>query len=126
MRASFRNGQRGLSLVGFLMVMGLAIFFALIGMKMGPYYLRNHSINTVLQGMKDEPGVTKMAPNQIKDLIMRRLDINSVYNFDRKDINVAKDRGFFIMTAEYEVREHIVGNVDVILGFKNKAEIPIQ
>ncbi|MBU0499502.1 MAG: DUF4845 domain-containing protein [Gammaproteobacteria bacterium] len=126
MQKSLSRDQRGMSLIGFLIVVALVIFTALLAMKLGPYYLRHNTIKSVLDGIRDEPGITKMAPGQIKDMVMRRLDINSVYNFDRKSLNVTKDKGFYVIAVDYEVREHVVGNADALLTFKDKTEIPIQ
>ncbi|OGT89593.1 MAG: hypothetical protein A2286_12655 [Gammaproteobacteria bacterium RIFOXYA12_FULL_61_12] len=117
--------ERGMTLIGFLIVVSLVISAALVVMKVGPYYLRNHSIKEVLDGLKEAPGITKMAPGQIKAMVIRRLDINSVYGFDSKSLNVTNEKGHIVVTADYEVREHIAGNLDVVLTFKEKTEIPI-
>ena len=118
--------QQGMSMIGMLIVIMLIIGFALLAMKLTPIYIRNNSIKTILEGMSDTPGITKMTPKKIKKMIIRRIDINSIYDFDNKTLTVKKVKGYFVLKAEYEVREHLVGNVDVVLSFKEKTEIPIR
>ena len=126
MRKNVLKRQDGMSLIGLLTVVFLIISFALIAMKLVPLYMRNHTIKSVMAGMTDAPGVTKMSTRKIKQSILRRLDINSIYEFDRKTLTVKKVKGYFELRAEYEVREPIVGNIDVVLSFKELTKIPIR
>ena len=115
-----------MSLIGLLTVIILILSLALLAMKMIPVYMRNHTIRTVIEGMQDEPGITKMSPGNIKKMVMRRLDINSVYDFDRKTLSVKKVKGYYNIIVEYEVRQDVMGNVDLVMSFNEISKIPLR
>ena len=118
--------QRGMSLIGMLMVIILIISFALLGIKIVPLYLQNHTVKKVIDGLNDEPGITKMSPRRIRQLTMKRMNVNSVYHFKEDYLSVSKGRKYITVIADYEVRENIVGNLDVMLTFHEKTEIPLR
>lgn len=123
---TLRNRQGGMSFIGLLTVIILIISMALLAMKMVPVYLRNHTIRNVIEGMKDVPGVSQMSSRKIKQLVLRRLDINSVYDFDNSTLSVQKVQGHHVIKAEYEVRQDVIGNVDIVMSFNEVAKVPLR
>ena len=73
--------QRGMTGLGWLTVLFLIGFFAFLGIKLAPIYLEHYSIKTVVKSLNDEPNITKTTPSEVRKLIMKRLKINSVYDF---------------------------------------------
>ena len=110
-------------MVSWLVVLAVAVFFVLIGVKMTPTYLENYSIKQVLTNMEDDRAVRKMSPREMRDSFMKRLKINSVYEFDRNSLQFKKEKNGTKILVDYEIRKPIIGNVSIVMAFSDSALI---
>ena len=61
------------------------------------------------------------------DLINRRLEINNVRDLDPKAFKIQRtDEGTYDVRVDYERREHLLGNIDVVLAFHHAVEVKAQ
>lgn len=118
--------QRGMTPIGWVLVFLLIAFFALIALKLVPVYLESFSVGSVISGLKDEPGIGAMTSRQIASLVEKRLDINMVSGVDADDIYVERMGNMKKIIADYEVREGMLGNVDIVVSFKKSVEVPAR
>lgn len=108
--------QRGLTLIGFVLLLVLALFFAYIGMKLVPIYTQYYSVVKAMQGVADEPGAADMSPNRIRNAFFQRLGIDYVSGVEQEHVRVTRRDGVTLHVA-YEVREPLIGNIDIVVGF---------
>ena len=118
--------QRGITFISLVVMLVVVGFLALLALKLGPIYLQNYTIKTVLQNVKNEPFISKQPMAEIRKQIANRLYINEVRRLSRKDIKLKREDGNIVITIDYEVREPILGNVDAIVTFAERTEIPIN
>ena len=123
-RIPVRNRQHGLTMLSGLIVLAVVVFFVLIGIKMVPTYLENYAVKQVLTNVENDRAVRKMLPRQIRESIMKRLRINSVYEFDRNWIKIAKKKEGYLVNVDYEIRKPVAGNVSIVMVFSDSALIP--
>jgi len=116
--------QRGLSITGWIFVIAIALFFALLGMKMIPSYLQYYSIVQVLESIAQDPTLAKAPSQELRKAFDRRIDINGVYDFPRKGLKIMADpKGGKKMVVDYEIREPMAGNVDVVMHFHREVTV---
>ena len=115
--------QRGMTPIGWIFVFLLIAFFTLIALKLVPIYLDSFTIGSVISDMKKEPGIANKAPREIVVMIEKRLDINMVKGITADDIFVEKVGDTLSISAEYEVRENLFANVDVVVSFNKSVEV---
>jgi len=116
------RSQRGITLIGFVVVLALVGVLAYLGMKVFPIYEQFFSVRSAMKGVASEPGVAQMDPAKIKDLFFRRLYVNYA-DEDLKPENVKverKDNGY-TLTVNYEVRRPLVDVLDIVGKF-NKTQ----
>ncbi|HOP15857.1 MAG TPA: DUF4845 domain-containing protein [Gammaproteobacteria bacterium] len=118
--------QNGMTMMSWLVVLGIVVFFILIGIKMIPTYLENYSIKQVLVNMENDRAVRTMSPAEMKVSFMKRLKINSVYEFDRNSIQIKKEKTGTRFEVTYEIRKPVAGNVAIVMAFSDSALIPVQ
>ena len=106
-----------MAMMSWMIVLGIAVFFLLIGFKMVPTYLENYSIKQVLLNMEGDRTVRKMTPKQMRESFFKRLKINGVYEFDRKAVSVKKEKRGTRFSVDYEVRKPVAGNVAIVMTF---------
>ncbi len=123
MQGPFR--QRGIGITGWIFIIAVALFFALLGMKMVPKYLQYYSIVEVMESMAQDPSLREASARDLKKAFFRRIDINGVYDFPKKGFTIDRSRGEgTVMRLDYEIREPMVGNVDVVMHFHKDVKIP--
>lgn len=115
--------QRGMTLTGWMTVIALILFFAMLGMKIGPIYLENLTVKDVVESLKDEPLITKRSASQVKSMIMKRLDINGVYDLKSDHVVVKKSPGIMKVSIDYQVQKKMVGNIDILVTFSDQIEL---
>ncbi|RTZ71255.1 MAG: DUF4845 domain-containing protein [Gammaproteobacteria bacterium] len=116
--------QRGLSITGWIFVIAVALFFALLGMKMIPSYLQYYSIVQVLESIAQDPTLKQAPPGELRKIFNRRIDINGVYDFPKKGLKIDRSQGEgTMMIVDYEVREPMAGNVDVVMHFHKEVKV---
>ena len=118
--------QNGMTMMSWLVVLGIVVFFILIGIKMIPTYLENYSIKQVLTNMENDRAVRSMSPAEMKQSFMKRLKINSVYEFDRNAIQIKKEKNGTRFEVSYEIRKPVAGNVSIVMAFSESALISAQ
>jgi hypothetical protein len=108
---------------GWLVVLALIGFFSLLTIKLVPIYLEHYSVKTVLESLQDEPLITQKSVREIKKIVERRLKVNSVYNVREKGLKVKRQSGVTHVEMTYTVREHMAGNVDILVSFSDQVEL---
>ncbi|WP_051176448.1 DUF4845 domain-containing protein [Luteimonas mephitis] len=114
-----KRTQRGMTLLGFIIVLGLVGFFAYIGMKLFPMYSEYYSVKQAIRGLQAEPGIANTDPGRIKNLFFRRLNISYSDNVKPENVKLERSQNGvgWDMTVDYEVRKGLVGNLDVVGKF---------
>ncbi len=112
--------QKGMSLVGFLIVLAMVIFFAYLGMRIAPIYIEFYSVKQAMNGIADEPGSANYSPYDLKAKFLDRLFINySDGNVKSENIRVVRNNGVWLV-VKYDVRRPVMGNLDVIASFDER------
>jgi len=115
--------QKGMTAIGWMLVLGLIAFFTLITLRMLPLYLEFSKVVSTLESLKEQPNITKQSKSEIVKLVRKRFDVNDVDNVDPKLIKVSMDKGVLKVGINYERREHLVGNVDIVAIFDKQVEV---
>ena len=115
--------QRGISLVGWLFIIAISLFFVLLGMKMVPAYINYYDMVKVMTSMAKDSSLKQAGPVELKKLFMRRIDINGIYDFPKDGFQVDRTRGGTILRIDYEKREPVAGNVDVVMHFRKEVRM---
>ena len=109
--------QKGITIVGFLIVLALVIFASYLGMRIGPIYLEYYSVVSSMNGLAAERGSASYTPFEIKRRMLDRLYVSySAENVKEEHIKVVR-RGGVNLRVVYEVRKPVMGNLDVVASF---------
>ncbi len=114
--------QRGITLLGLIMVLFLIGFAAFIGMKLLPVYQEYFS---VVQGMKSvaaQPGIANRQGPEIKEMLMKRFYISYVESVKRQHIKVVR-KNVLTVQIQYEVRRSLLGNIDFVAKFDKTVDL---
>jgi hypothetical protein len=110
----------GLTLIGFLIVLTITLFFAYAGMRLIPMYLEYNALTTAMDRLQDEPGSSKMSPSAIKQRVSRSLWASyASNNIKPAHMKISKVSGGIRVRVAYEIREPFLGNIDLVGKFDN-------
>jgi hypothetical protein len=109
--------QNGLTIIGFLVVLFVVLFFAFIAMRLTPVYLEYYSVVNAMNGVAAERGSSSYPPFEIRRKVLDRLYLSySTDNVKEEHIKIVRRNGIQLRIA-YEVRKPMFGNVDVVASF---------
>lgn len=110
---------RGITLMGFIIVMAVVGFFAYIGMKIGPAYLEYYTVLQTMKGVAAEPSAINWSPNDIWNAMDKRMYINYVNeaHVGKKNFEIKRKGASMTIRVKYEVRDQLFGNLDYVASF---------
>ena len=120
------ESQRGMTAIGWLFVIVMIVAAALFLMKLIPIYIEGFNVGSVVSGMENDPEMRGVPPGKIVSTLMKRLDINMVDAVTRDDVYVTREQDQMLLEVEYEVRERLVGNLDIVVSFHKEARFPVR
>lgn len=118
-----KRKQRGMTLIGFVMVLAVVGIFIYMGMKLVPMYSEYYSVKQALAAMAREPGITDNDPAKIKELLFRRLDISYADTVKPENVKIVRKDAGYVLTVDYEVRKPLISNIDVVGRFNATQEL---
>jgi hypothetical protein len=118
-----KRTQSGMTLIGFVIVLGVVGLFAYIGMKLLPMYSEYYAVKQALKGLQAEPGIANRDPAKIQDLFFRRLYISYAENVKPENVDIKRIDNGWQMDVNYEVRKPIISNLDVVGKFSASEDL---
>lgn len=110
--------HNGLTLIGFLIVLSICLFFAYAAMRVIPMYLEYHALTNAMDLLKNDPGSATMTPARIKQKISMSLWASYASdNIKDKHMKISKTSDGIKVRVAYEIRKPFLGNIDIIGSF---------
>lgn len=112
-----RHKQQGIGLFGmFFVAMGL-VFIAIGVMKLVPAYVEYMAINKVFSAMVADPELKDARPSQIRESYTRRSGIDNITSVKADDIDISRDNGQLVLSAQYHVEKPLFDNIGIYIDF---------
>lgn len=117
MRAS--NRFRGITLIGFLMLLIIAGFFAYLAMRLVPVYVEYFGVVKALEQVKGEPGSAQKSLYDLRRNLNLKFDTQYVDEADVKpeDITLERESGGATLRVHYERRVPFIYNIELLATF---------
>ena len=121
---TFRS-MRGITLLGFLVLLLVAGFFAYMAMKLIPIYTEYMGVVKSMEQIKAEPGAAQKSLEEIRRDLNVKFDMQYV---DEKDvppqsIQLIRQGGASTLRIRYEKRVPFVYNIDLIATFDKSVNL---
>lgn len=116
--------QRGMSPITMLLLLILGGFVVMSVLTMAPHYVDNQSVNNIIDGLMDEPTIADLDEGEIGMMLAKRLNMNQIRSVSWKDFYIETDPVF--IGIEYEIREPLIANIDVVMSFAYPPELREQ
>jgi len=108
-----RNGQRGVSIMGLLVVLVVIIFVALLGMKIVPSFLEFRSIKTAVEAISKQA----QSPADVRRLFENRAAIDDIQSVRATDLEIARDGNVVVIAVAYRKEIKLFGPVGLVIDY---------
>ncbi|MEM9305095.1 MAG: DUF4845 domain-containing protein, partial [Pseudomonadota bacterium] len=112
----------GISFLGFIFVLAIVTVTALVTMRLFPIYQEYFGVVRAMEQLAAQPGIAQESPSQVRSLLLRRFEVNFTKSVTRDNIKINRDNGYNVIVA-YEVRQPMVGNLDVVASFEKQINL---
>ena len=109
--------ERGMTTVGFLILIAFVGLFAFAALRLTPVYLNYLKVNGVLNGVYEEFDSQNPSRAALRTSIGRRFDVESVSVISERDVKVTPDDGGFLVAAQYDHTTPFIGNLFFTVKF---------
>ena len=117
--------QSGLTMISWMFVIGFLAIQFVMALRIGPVYMNHQTLKTVMDDLKTDTAIKGKGVKNIKLILRKRLKMNSLYDLasDTKAFKFKKIKQGYAVTADYEARGPIFGNLGFVATFKYKVDI---
>lgn len=112
-----QSQQRGLSMIGFLFVAAVLVVVAMLAMKLVPAYIEFFSVKKILATMGQESDFRSKSNAEIRSDFVRRANVGYATVVKPEDLAIDRSGGVPVVSADYEFRTRLVGNVSLVVDF---------
>ncbi len=112
-----KRTQGGMTMLGFLITLSVVILFLFCGMKIVPMYIEAYSVKKALASIANEQKASAGSKDAIRALFARHLKIDYVKIIKPDMLKIETTDSGFNLTVDYERREELVANLDVVGKF---------
>ena len=117
--------QRGMTLIGMLLLLILIGFVAVIAMKVVPMYVQYYSIKSTIESVRKE-SVSSMTTVDIQNAIQKRFDTGYVENVKAKDLKIRNVPGGKALDLVYQDERELFEGMGLFVVLKVNEVIPLQ
>jgi uncharacterized protein DUF4845 len=118
--------QQGMTLIGWVMVLGIIAFFATFAMRLVPMYQEYYGVLQIMDGMEVELKNNKLTRGQVEQFLLKRFDTGYIFSVKQDDIEIIRGKNNVHVTKiviDYEKRVPFMGQIDLIGHFKTEIDV---
>lgn len=116
------NRQRGLGMVGVLILLVLVVAGGITLLRVVPAYIEFMAVKKVLASMAAGGDLDKPSVKEIRDAFERRAAIDNITSLKGDDLEIAKDGTRTVVNASYTTKIPLVANVSLLLDFNASSQ----
>lgn len=117
--------QRGMTAIGWLLVILVAGIFGFALLKLIPVYFDGYKIGASMESLAADQNAQGKSPRELQKMLLKRLDINMIYDIKAEDIAVTRaSGGGYSIEIDYEPRIQFFANLYFVVVFDKTVNVP--
>lgn len=121
--------QRGMTLIGWVIVLALIAFFVTLAIRLVPMYQEYYGVVQIMEDMKTELRNNNLSKNEVQTLLSKRFNIGYISSVERDDVEVFRGKNTAYVTKiviDYEVRKSFFAQIDLVGHFHKEIDVEPQ
>lgn len=122
---NMQRNVRGITLLGFLVMLCVVGFFAYVAMRLVPAYVEYFGVVKSMEMVKMEPGSGQRSIEEIRRDLSLKFDTQYVDENDvpPQAIQLKREGGGSVLRIAYEKRVKFMYNVDLLVSFDKSVKL---
>ena len=120
-----QKSQKGVTMVSLAFYLGLLAFVIFTVLKLFPVYMDSFSVESSVKGLETDRSKEYRGAGSVRTALLKRFSINNLTVVNHEDVVVKRDDELYIVDVDYEVRIPYIKNIELVLTFKNHAEVDV-
>ena len=118
--------QRGVSMIAIMVIIAVAVFIGLFAIKAGPAYLEHETLKSVVETAAADEALMRSPRTKVYEQLNRQYNFNNLWDLTAEDtVELERDgRTGYSMRVNYEKRENLFANIDLVMRFDRKVPAP--
>ena len=118
------KSQKGMSLFGVLLGLAVLAFVATTGMKLVPHYMDYWSLKKSIESVATDKSTEINTVGEFYSHVSRGMQVNNIRDLDlNKVLSVTEEGNVFRAHLQYEKREPLIQNLDVVVKFDHNFSV---
>jgi hypothetical protein len=109
--------QRGMSILGFLMIAIMVGFFVMSGLRIAPGYFEYLTVRDIVERVAGEFDTEVDTISDIRRSLADYLNTNQVDSISYKEIVIERRDGEIVIDASYEDRQPLFWRIDAVVKY---------
>ncbi|GLZ87783.1 DUF4845 domain-containing protein [Metapseudomonas resinovorans] len=124
---TFARKQKGMSVMGWLLVLAVVAFLASTAFKVIPHYLDFFSLEKIITSVETEKALEIRTIPDFYSHVSKGMQVNGIRDLDLdKALKVTLENNEFQAHLQYEKREPLVENLDLVVRFDKEFRVRAQ
>ena len=115
-----QHRQRGLGLWGWIFVLGVIGFAAMVTLKLVPIYLSEMAIEKVVKATANDPANGGVPISELRRNMRTRWDVEGITTLRVEDVKLVKTPGGRALSYDYEARTELLYNISLVVHFQQQ------
>lgn len=121
------RSQKGMSMLGWMVVLALVAFFASTAFKMFPHYMDFWSLEKAITSVETDRAAEVKTVRDFYSHVERAMLVNGIRDTKLEDVlEVRLEGNEFLAHLKYEKREPLIENLDLVANFDKEFRIRAQ
>ena len=116
------RSQQGLSLISGLFLFAVVAFVASTLFKIFPHYLDNRALEKSITQVEKDPTLNINTLSDLRAYLSKSMQVNTI-ELDKDAIQTSQDNNTFVIKVNYEKREPLIKNIDLVLNFDKEYRV---
>ncbi|MCO6055188.1 DUF4845 domain-containing protein [Pseudomonas sp. MOB-449] len=124
---TFARKQKGMSVLGWLLVLAVVAFLASTAFKIIPHYLDFFSLEKIITSVETEKALEIRTIPDFYSHVSKGMQVNGIRDLDlNKALKVTLENNEFQAHLKYEKRESLIENLDLVVRFDKDFRVRAQ
>jgi hypothetical protein len=122
---SLHRKARGITLIGFVILLAVVGFFVYLAMRLVPVYLEYMNVVKSMEQVRSEPGMAQAPPEQIRRALSFKFSTQYVADgaIPPQAIQVVREGNAQMLRIRYERRVPFVHNIELLVSFDKSVSL---
>ncbi len=122
-----KHSQKGMSVLGWMSMLAVLAFVASAFLKMLPHYMDYMTMEKLITEIETNPAFDVRSVNQFYGQIGKGMEVNQIRDINLKEALIVElVDNEFRAHLQFESRESLIGNLDLVAKFDKEFRVRMQ